>query len=278
MRQTIKEAETIVIKMGTTSVTHANGTLNLKKLDQLARVLTDLENSGRKMVLVSSGAIGCGMNRLGLKERPKTLEAKQATASVGQGLLMEIYHKFFDEYHQNVGQILLTKDVFKHSIKRNNAINTFKALKNRNIIPIVNENDCIATDEIQEECFGDNDILSAMTADIVDADLLIILSDVDGLYDSNPNENEEARLLQTVETIDSDVLSSAGCSTSGLGTGGMVTKIGAAKYATARGIDTIIASGEDVKVIYDILEGNEIGTFFIKQDLQEVQNVKKSND
>ncbi|WP_195267649.1 glutamate 5-kinase [Eubacterium sp. 1001713B170207_170306_E7] len=278
MRQTIKEAETIVIKMGTTSVTHANGTLNLKKLDQLARVLTDLENSGRKMVLVSSGAIGCGMNRLGLKERPTTLEAKQATASVGQGLLMEIYHKFFDEYHQNVGQILLTKDVFKHSIKRSNAINTFKALKNRNIIPIVNENDCIATDEIQEECFGDNDILSAMTADIVEADLLIILSDVDGLYDSNPNENEDARLLQTVEVIDSDILGSAGSSTSGLGTGGMVTKIGAAKYATDRGIDTIIASGEDVKVIYDILEGNEIGTFFIKQDLQEVQNVKKSND
>ena len=264
--------------MGTTSVTHANGTLNLKKLDQLARVLTDLENSGRKMVLVSSGAIGCGMNRLGLKERPKTLEAKQATASVGQGLLMEIYLKFFDEYHQNVGQILLTKDVFKHSIKRSNAINTFKALKNRSIIPIVNENDCIATDEIQEECFGDNDILSAMTADIVDADLLIILSDVDGLYDSNPNENEDAILLRTVETIDSDILSSAGCSTSGLGTGGMVTKIGAAKYATDRGINTIIASGEDVKVIYDILEGNEIGTFFIKQDLQEVQDVKKSND
>ena len=168
--------------------------------------------------------------------------------------------------------------MFKHSIKRSNAINTFKALKNRNIIPIVNENDCIATDEIQEECFGDNDILSAMTADIVDADLLIILSDVDGLYDSNPNENEDARLLQTVETIDSDILSSAGNATSGLGTGGMVTKIGAAKYATDRGIHTIIASGEDVKVIYDILEGNEIGTFFIKQDLQEVQNVEKSND
>lgn len=272
MRQTIKEAETIVIKMGTTSVTHKNGTLNLRKLDHLARVLTDLENSGKKIVLVSSGAIGCGMNRLGLKERPTTLEGKQATASVGQGLLMEIYHKFFDDYHQNVGQILLTKDVFKNSIKRNNAVNTFRALKNRKIIPIVNENDCIATDEIQEECFGDNDILSAMTADIVDADVLIILSDVDGLYDSNPNENKDARLLHTVTAIDSKIMNSAGSSTSRLGTGGMVTKIGAAKYATDRGIEVIIASGENVKSIYDILEGSEIGTYFKKKNLQEVQN------
>lgn len=273
MRQTIKDAQTIVIKMGTTSVTHKNGTLNLKKLDQLARVLTDLENSGKKMVLVSSGAIGCGMNRLGMKERPKTLEAKQATASVGQGLLMEIYHKFFDEYHQNIGQILLTKDVFRHSIKRCNAINTFKALKERKVIPIVNENDCIATDEIQEECFGDNDILSAMTADIVEADLLVILSDVDGLYDANPNENSDAQLLQTVSKIDKKIMESAGKSASGLGTGGMITKIGAAKYATERGIDTIIASGEDVKIIYDILDGEEIGTVFTKKKLQEAGNV-----
>ncbi|MEG0074375.1 MAG: glutamate 5-kinase [Eubacterium sp.] len=272
MRQMIKEAETIVIKMGTTSVTHKNGTLNLKKLDQLAMVLTDLENSGKKMVLVSSGAIGCGMNRLGLTERPTTLEGKQATASVGQGLLMEIYHKFFDEYHQNIGQILLTKDVFKHSIKRYNAINTFRALKNRKIIPIVNENDCIATDEIQEECFGDNDILSAMTADIVEAELLVILSDVEGLYDANPNEKEDAVLLKTVETIDRKIMESAGTSCSGLGTGGMITKIGAARYATDRGIDTIIASGDDVKILYDILDGHEIGTFFIKKDLQEVKN------
>lgn len=265
MRETIKAAKTIVIKMGTTSVTHYNGTLNLRKLDKLARVLTDLENSGLRIVLVSSGAIGCGMNRLGLTSRPTTLEAKQATASVGQGLLMEIYHKFFDEYHQNVGQILLTKDVFRHSIKRTNAVNTFRALLARKVIPIVNENDCIATDEIQEECFGDNDILSAMTADITGADLLIILSDVDGLYTANPVENKDARLIPTVDKIDKTIMETAGVSRSGLGTGGMVTKIGAARYATEHGIDMIIASGENVDIIYDILDGKEIGTHFRKQ-------------
>jgi glutamate 5-kinase len=269
MREKIKNATTIVVKMGTTSVTHANGTLDLRKLEILARVLTDLENSGKKMVLVSSGAIGAGMNRMKLKERPKTLKQKQAAASVGQGLLMRVYHKFFDEYHQTVGQILLTKDVFKHTIKRNNAMNTFNALIEAGIIPIVNENDCIATDEIQEECFGDNDILSAMTADLVDADLLIILSDVDGLYNDNPVLNKEARLIQTVRHVDKELMKSAGNSASCLGTGGMITKLGAAKYATDCGIDMIIASGEDVKVLYKILDGEEIGTVFLS-DSQEV--------
>ncbi|MBC3798447.1 glutamate 5-kinase [Acetobacterium tundrae] len=263
MREKIKEATTIVVKMGTTSITHSNGTLDLKKLDSLARVLTDLENSGKKIVLVSSGAIGAGMNRMGMKERPKTLKDKQAAASVGQGLLMKIYHKFFDEYHQNVGQILLTKDVFKHSIKRNNAINTFNALIERGIIPIVNENDCIATDEIQEECFGDNDILSAMTADIVGSDLLVILSDVDGLYDDNPSVNKEASLINTVLKIDNNIMKSAGNSGSDLGTGGMITKLGAAKYATNCGIDVVIASGDICSILYDILDGKEVGTFFL---------------
>jgi glutamate 5-kinase len=254
---------TIVVKMGTTSVTHQNGTLNLKKLDHLARVLTDLENSGKRIILVSSGAIGAGMNRMDMKERPKTLKDKQAAASVGQGLLMQIYHKFFDEYNQTVGQILLTKDVFEHSIKRNNAINTFNALIEQGIIPIVNENDCIATDEILEECFGDNDILSAMTADIVGAEILVLLSDVDGFYDDNPAENPNAKLIKTVIDIDDNIMNSAGNSCSCFGTGGMITKIGAAKYATDCGIDTVIASGEDCSVLYDILEGKEIGTFFL---------------
>ena len=268
MREKIKNATTIVVKMGTTSVTHGNGTLDLRKLEILARVLTDLENSGKKMVLVSSGAIGAGMNRMKLTERPKTLKQKQAAASVGQGLLMRVYHKFFDEYHQTVGQILLTKDVFKHAIKRKNAMNTFNALIAGGIIPIVNENDCIATDEIEEECFGDNDILSAMTADLVDADLLIILSDVDGLYDDNPVLNKDARLIQTVHQVDKELMKSAGNTASCLGTGGMITKLGAAKYATDCGIDMVIASGEDVKVLYKILDGEEIGTVFLS-DSQE---------
>jgi len=263
MREKIKDARTIVVKMGTTSVTHPNGTLDFKKLDNLARVLTDLENSGKRMVLVSSGAIGAGMNRMNMKERPKELKDKQAAASVGQGLLMQIYHKFFDEYHQTVGQILLTKDVFEHSIKRDNAINTFSALIEFGIIPIVNENDCIATDEIEEECFGDNDILSAMTADIVRADLLIILSDVDGLYNDNPSVNEDARLIKAVTKIDHDILASAGCAGSSMGTGGMVTKLDAAKYATDCGIDMVIASGEVSDILYEILAGKEIGTVFL---------------
>lgn len=271
MREQLKNITTIVVKMGTSSVTHENGTLNLRKLDQLAQVLTDLENSGCKIVLVSSGAIGCGMSRLGLKERPKALEDKQATAAVGQGLLMEIYQKFFDIYHQTVGQILLTKDVFKQSIKRNNAISTFKALMDRNIIPIVNENDCIATDEIQEECFGDNDILSAMTAEIVNADLLIMLSDVRGLYDANPNTNKKAKLIRTVPKIDSKVMKSAGYAESKFGTGGMVTKLGAARYATEHGVDVVIGSGENVQILYEILDGREIGTYFPKKE--ETQHV-----
>lgn len=263
MRSRVKEAQRIVVKMGTTSVTHKNGTLDFKKLDRLARVMTDLENSGKQMILVSSGAIGAGMNRMGLKERPKRLKDKQAAASVGQGLLMQVYHKFFDEYNQTVGQILLTKDVFKHAIKRNNATSTFNALIDQGIIPIVNENDCIATDEIQEELFGDNDILSAMTADIVGADLLIVLSDVDGLYDGNPSENKNARLIQTVHQIDQKILNTAGHSSSNLGTGGMVTKLSAARYATDCDIDVIVASGLNCDILYDILEGQEVGTIFL---------------
>ncbi|MDI3537415.1 MAG: glutamate 5-kinase [Eubacteriaceae bacterium] len=263
MRSKVKEAKRIVVKMGTTSVTHENGTLDLRRMERLARVMTDLENSGKRMVLVSSGAIGAGMNRMGLKERPRLTTDKQAAASVGQGLLMRVYQKLFDEFNQTIGQILLTKDVFKHAIKRNNAANTFNALIDNGIIPIVNENDCIATDEIQEECFGDNDILSAMTADIVGADLLIILSDVDGLYDDNPASNQDAKLIRTVFQVDQDLMEKAGTSGSGLGTGGMITKLGAAQYATECGIDVIIASGSQSDVLYEILEGQEIGTIFL---------------
>ena len=266
MRKEILSAKTIVVKMGTTCVTHPNGKINLRKLDCLARVLTDLVSGGKEIALVSSGAIGCGMNRLGMKERPVHLDEKQMAASVGQGLLMEVYHKFFDDYHQNIGQILLTKDVFQNEIKRANGQNTFKALMKQGIIPIVNENDCVSTDEIQEECFGDNDILSAMTANLVQADLLIILSDVDGLYDRNPAKHDNAKLVPMVKKVDAKIMKSAGCSTSGLGTGGMVTKIGAARYATERGINTIIASGEDVRVLYEILDGKEIGTIFLKNN------------
>ena len=180
-RVILQQAQRIVVKMGTSSLTHPNGRLNLKKIDQLARILTDLENSGKRVILVSSGAIGCGMTRLGMRERPTELKDKQAAASVGQGLLMEIYQKSFSDFHQNIAQILLTKDVFSNKIKSSNARETFETLFELGIIPIVNENDSISTDEIQEESFGDNDILSAMTAEMVGADTLRILSEVYGL-------------------------------------------------------------------------------------------------
>ncbi|MBM6968284.1 glutamate 5-kinase [Pseudoramibacter alactolyticus] len=279
MENDFTAAQTIVVKVGTTSLTHDNGTIDLRKMDALARVLTDLENEGRKIVLVSSGAIGCGMHRLKMSQRPITLEEKQMTASVGQGLLMELYHRSFDSYYQNIGQILLTKDVFSNPIKRINARNTFSELMKRRIIPIVNENDPISTDEIEEERFGDNDRLSAMTAALIEADGLIILSDVDGLYTGDPGKEAQAQRIDIVEKVTEKIMKLGGVSGSGLGTGGMVTKLKAARYAANHGLETIITSGSDVNVLYRIMDGEPIGTLFRKNQKfyqvkeQEVKNV-----
>lgn len=279
MENDFMAAQTIVVKVGTTSLTHDNGTIDLRKMDALARVLTDLENEGRKIVLVSSGAIGCGMHRLKMSQRPITLEEKQMTASVGQGLLMELYHRSFDSYYQNIGQILLTKDVFSNPIKRINARNTFSELMKRRIIPIVNENDPISTDEIEEERFGDNDRLSAMTAALIEADGLIILSDVDGLYTGDPGKEAQAQRIDIVEKVTEKIMKLGGVSGSGLGTGGMVTKLKAARYAANHGLETIITSGSDVNVLYRIMDGEPIGTLFRKNQKfyqvkeQEVKNV-----
>ena len=279
MENDFTAAQTIVVKVGTTSLTHDNGTIDLRKMDALARVLTDLENEGRKIVLVSSGAIGCGMHRLKMSQRPITLEEKQMTASVGQGLLMELYHRSFDSYYQNIGQILLTKDVFSNPIKRINARNTFSELMKRRIIPLVNENDPISTDEIEEERFGDNDRLSAMTAALIEADGLIILSDVDGLYTGDPGKEAQAQRIDIVEKVTEKIMKLGGVSGSGLGTGGMVTKLKAARYAANHGLETIITSGSDVNVLYRIMDGEPIGTLFRKNQKfyqvkeQEVKNV-----
>ncbi|WP_281672195.1 glutamate 5-kinase [Pseudoramibacter alactolyticus] len=279
MENDFTAAQTIVVKVGTTSLTHDNGTIDLRKMDALARVLTDLENEGRKIVLVSSGAIGCGMHRLKMSQRPIILEEKQMTASVGQGLLMELYHRSFDSYYQNIGQILLTKDVFSNPIKRINARNTFSELMKRRIIPIVNENDPISTDEIEEERFGDNDRLSAMTAALIEADGLIILSDVDGLYTGDPGKEAQAQRIDIVEKVTEKIMKLGGVSGSGLGTGGMVTKLKAARYAANHGLETIITSGSDVNVLYRIMDGEPIGTLFRKNQKfyqvkeQEVKNV-----
>ncbi|MHC1746915.1 MAG: glutamate 5-kinase [Cellulosilyticaceae bacterium] len=263
MRNEIKAAKRIVIKIGTSSLTHEGGKINLNKMEQLARVLTDLNNGGKEIILVSSGAIGVGMQRIGLNKRPETLPLKQATAAVGQGILMQIYEKFFAEYSQVVAQVLLTKDVMEDDIKKNNARNTFSTLMELGVIPIINENDCISTAEIEGYRFGDNDTLSATVAKLVEADLLVLLTDIDGLYTDNPKENKEATLIQKVEHITEHIENLAKGAGSDLGTGGMATKITAAKMATECNIDTIVACGDNIRTLYDLLEGEVIGTWFL---------------
>lgn len=260
IRSKLKNAEKIVIKVGTTTLTYPNGKLNLERIDKLARVLADLNNLGKKIILVSSGAIGVGVERLGLDRKNVTLPQKQAAASVGQAILMKIYQKFFEEYNNSTSQILLTKDVMDNVERKENAQNTFNTLLELGVIPIVNENDTISTYEIK---FGDNDTLSATVAALVDADLLILLTDIDGLYTADPKKDKNAKIISTVEKIDKDILNAADGSGSSFGTGGMVTKISAAKIGCRYGIDTVIANGQDPNIIYDILKGQEKGTLFL---------------
>ncbi len=262
MRTELKNAKKIVIKIGTSSLTYSNGNVNLRKIEQIAKVLTDLKNTGRKIILVSSGAVGAGMNRLGLEERPLKLKDKQAVAAVGQTILMQYYEKFFKEYNQTIAQLLLTKDVVLDDIKRTNVVNTITRLLDMGVIPIANENDSVATDEIAMFKIGDNDTLSSMVATIIEADVLLMLSDIDGLYDSSPLENSSANLIPYVNKVDEDIHLMAGSAGSNLGTGGMVTKIKAAEKLINKGISMVIANGENLDIIYDILEGKEIGTFF----------------
>ncbi|AFS78199.1 glutamate 5-kinase ProB [Gottschalkia acidurici 9a] len=260
VRSKLKQAEKIVIKVGTSSLTYSNGKLNLERIERLARVLSDLNNQDKKIVLVSSGAIGVGVERLGLNRTEVTLPEKQASASVGQAILMKIYQKFFEEYNTPVSQILLTKDVMDGGIRKENAQNTFNTLLDMGVIPIVNENDTISTFEIE---FGDNDTLSATVASLVGADLLILLTDIDGLFTADPRKDKNAEIISVVEEINEEIDSAADGAGSKLGTGGMVTKISAAKICCSYGIDTVIANGEDPKIIYDILDAKEIGTLFL---------------
>lgn len=262
MRASVKAAKRIIIKIGTSSLTHENGKVNLDKMEKLARVLTDLNNSGKEIVLVSSGAIGAGMQRIGRNKRPEDLPLKQATAAIGQAILMKMYQKFFDEYNQVIAQILLTKDVIEDPIKKNNAKNTFETLLELGVIPIINENDCISTAQIEGYRFGDNDTLSATVAELIHADLLILLTDIEGLYTANPKEDPEATLIPQVDDITDELKGLAGGSGSHLGTGGMITKIMAAEIAKACGTETIVASGEHIEILRDILGGEMIGTWF----------------
>lgn len=262
MRKKLQHAKRIVIKIGTSSLTHDNGKVNLQKMESIARVLADLQNTDKEIVLVTSGAVGAGMQRLGLASKPKELEMKQATAAVGQTVLMQMYQKFFGEYNQTVAQILLTKDIVNDPIKNTNAKNTFCTLIKLGVIPIVNENDSISTAEIEGFRFGDNDTLSATVATLIGADLLIMLTDRDGLYTSNPAEDPNAKLIHVVEGIDDAITCSAGDTSTKQGTGGMATKIIAAEITTCAGIDTVIANGNDMHNIYAVIQGEDVGTWF----------------
>ena len=266
-REQMKRCNRIVIKVGTSTLTYDNGNINLTRIEKLTRVLSDLMNSGKEVVLVSSGAVGVGVNKIKLKEKPKSIKEKQAAAAVGQCELMHIYSKFFGEYSHIVGQVLLTRDVVEDDHIRENVVNTFETLLENKIIPIVNENDTVAIDEIENIVrFGDNDNLSAIVAELVSADLLIILSDIDGFYDSDPRKNPNSKLIKTVEEITPELEAFAGGAGSNLGTGGMATKLTAAKRAISANCNMILANGENPSLLIDIVEGKEVGTLFMKKN------------
>lgn len=263
-RQRLKDASRIVVKVGSSTLTYDNGNINLSRIEKLTRVLSDVVNSGKQVTLVTSGAVAVGVNKLKLKEKPESIREKQAVAAVGQCELMHIYSKFFGEYSHVVGQVLLTRDVVEDDHIRENVCNTFETLLDNKIIPIVNENDTVSIDEIENIVrFGDNDNLSAIVASLINADLLIILSDIDGFYDSDPRNNESAKLLNEVREITPELEECAGGAGSNLGTGGMITKLSAAKTSTKAGVDMILANGSEPDIIMDILNGEEIGTLFV---------------
>lgn len=262
-RSFLKNKKRIVVKIGTSTITHVStGNLNLDKLERFVRVLTDIRNQDKEVVIVSSGAIGAGRKALGIKEKPTELSVKQACAAVGQARLMMIYQKLFAEYNQTIAQILITKRIMLNEISLANAENTFRELLQMGVIPIVNENDPISTDQIQEDIFGDNDTLSANVAEMVKADLLILLSDIDGLYTDDPRNNKDARFISYVDSVDDELEAMAKGADTTFGTGGMTTKLAAARIACEAGVDMVIANGDDVRNINRILNGEEIGTLF----------------
>ena len=261
----------VVVKVGTSTLTHVNGRMDLRRIDRLARVLADVANMGKSVVLVSSGAIGVGMGKLGIEKRPASTSERQAIAAVGQCELMQIYSKFFSEYGYAVGQILLTRDVVDSPHMRSNAVNTFETLLGMGIVPVVNENDSVSTEELENNInngFGDNDTLSVIVAALIGADLLIMLSDIEGFYSRNPQTDPAAELVRHIDKITPQIERAAGGVGSSRGTGGMATKIEAAKIALGRGIDMVLASGEDPSVVYDILRGAEVGTLFTRAQSQ----------
>ncbi len=260
MRNHFKDKKRIVFKVGTSTITHEEtGGLDLVKLERFIRILTDLHNQGKDVIVVSSGAIGVGRKALGLSKKPDSISLKQACAAIGQSRLMTIYQKLFSEYNQFTAQILMTKFTIVNDTSRHNARNTFEELLNLGVIPIVNENDTVATDEID---FGDNDSLSAVVAAIAGADLLVLLSDIDGMYTDDPNRNPNAELISYVESISDEMIEMAKGPSTTLGTGGMSAKIYAAGIANDAGADMAIINGEDMDNIIRLIDGEELGTVF----------------
>lgn len=266
IREAVKDKKRIVIKIGSSSLMHnETGRLNLGKIEKLVRTIVDIKNSGKDVVLVSSGAIAVGRMAIGLNEKPDELPVKQACAAIGQAKLMMVYQKIFAEYSTTAAQVLMTKATVMNDKSRRNAQNTFNELLNLGAVPIVNENDTVSTYEIKQvQTFGDNDRLSAIVTSIIDADLLILLSDIDGLYTDDPNSNPDARFINQVDVID-DKLLNMGKSTSGsgVGTGGMATKLKAAGIAVSSGADMVIANGNDIDNIAKIMAGADVGTLFV---------------
>ena len=251
----------IVVKVGTSTLAHPTGRLNIQRMEKLCKVLSDLKNMGHEFILVSSGAIAMGFGKLNLSERPKDVPTKQASAAVGQCELMYIYDKLFTEYNHTVAQLLITApDIEEGGVRKQNFHNTLARLLELGALPVINENDTISTEEFG---IGDNDTLSAIVAVTIQADLLILLSDIDGLFDGDPRKNPDAKLIDTVEKIDEHIISLGGGSGSSLGTGGMATKLRAAQMATAAGCEMVIANGQSPEVLYDVAAGKRVGTRFL---------------
>ena len=252
----------IVIKLGTSTLAHPTGLLNIKRVEELCKVMSDLKNAGNEIIIVSSGAIGMGAGKLVLNEQPKDIRTKQAAAAVGQCELMYTYDKLFSEYNHTVAQILITGEDIEHAERSRNFENTILRLLELGAIPIINENDSVATNEI---VIGDNDTLGAIVAKSISADLLILLSDIDGLFTADPHKDKNAVLLSEVKEITPEIEGMTGGAGSRLGTGGMTTKLNAAKIATAAGVDMVIANGKEPTVLYDITEGKMVGTKFLSR-------------
>ena len=250
----------IVVKIGTSTLAYATGQLNIRRVEELCKTMSDIRNAGHELILVSSGAIGMGVGKLGLRTRPRDIPTKQAAAAVGQCELMYVYDKLFSEYHHTVAQLLITADNLSNETRHANFTNTLNRLLELGAVPVINENDTVATDEI---VIGDNDTLAAMVAESVKANLLVLLSDIDGLYTADPHADPTARLLPVVHRVDDGIRALAGVSSTDQGTGGMVTKLRAAEICLNCGCEMVIANGREPRLLYDIVEGKPVGTRFV---------------